>query len=84
MSFGKKVGIINSSRTPFVKSHTRYKDKANQDLLGAALADLVNKSHLQGKLLGDVIAGAIMNHPFDWNLAREVVLGSAYQQTLLD
>ena len=76
MSLGKKVAILGSSRTPFVKSQTHYLGKSNQDLLGAALAGLINNTHLQGKLLGDVIAGAVINHPFDWNLAREVVLGS--------
>lgn len=76
MSFGKRVAIIASSRTPFVKSQTLYLGKSNQDLLSAVLHDLVNKEQLQGKLLGDLVAGAVMNHPFDWNLAREVVLGS--------
>ena len=76
MSFKKKVAILNSSRTPFVKSHTHYLGKSNQDLLGAALDDLIQKTHIQGQLLGDVIAGAVINHPFDWNLAREAVLGS--------
>lgn len=76
MSFKKKVAIINSSRTPFVKSQTVYLGKSNQDLLGAALNDLVHKTQIQGQILGDVIAGAVINHPFDWNLAREVVLGS--------
>jgi len=76
MSFGKKVAILGGSRTPFVKSQTIYIGKSNQDLLGAALSDLVAKTNLNGKLLGDLVAGAVMNHPFDWNLAREVVLGS--------
>ncbi|MCW8445260.1 acetyl-CoA C-acetyltransferase [Fluoribacter gormanii] len=76
MSFKEKVAILGSSRTPFVKSQTHYLGKSNQDLLGAALADLINKTKIQGELLGDFIAGAIMNHPFDWNLARETVLGS--------
>ena len=76
MSFGKKVAILNSSRTPFVKSQTQYTGISNQELLGTALTDLINKTHIQGKLLGDLIAGAVMNHPFDWNLAREAVLGS--------
>lgn len=76
MSFKKKVAIISSSRTPFVKSQTYYQGKSNQDLLGAALNDLVYKTHIEGQLLGDVIAGAVINHPFDWNLARETVLGS--------
>lgn len=72
----RKVAIINGSRTPFVKSMTNYQGTSNQDLLSAALNDLVSKNKLQGKLLGDVITGSVMNHPFDWNLAREVVLGS--------
>ncbi len=55
---------------------TTFLGSSNQDLLTAAMNDLVAKNNLEGKLLGDVITGAVMNHPFDWNLAREVVLGS--------
>ena len=72
----RKVAIINGSRTPFVKSMTNYQGASNQDLLGAAFNDLVKKNKLEGKHLGDVVAGTVMNHPFDWNLTREVVLGS--------
>lgn len=72
----KKVAIINGSRVPFVKSMTNYQGASNQDLLSTAFNDLVQKNHLEGKLIGDVIAGTVMNHPFDWNLTREVVLGS--------
>lgn len=46
------------------------------DLLSTAFNDLVAKNKLEGKELGEVVMGAIMNHPFDWNLSREVVLGS--------
>lgn len=77
MSFSNKVAILGSSRTPFVKSQTHYLGKSNQDMLGAALADLIHKTKIEGELLGDFIAGAIMNHPLDWNLSRETVLGSA-------
>jgi acetyl-CoA C-acetyltransferase len=76
MSFKHKVAIINGSRTPFVKSMQNYQGASNQDLLSSAFNHLVQKCHLEGKLLGDVIAGTVMNHPFDWNLSREVVLGS--------
>ena len=76
MSFQRKVAIINGSRTPFVKSMTNYQGASNQDLLTAAVNDLVAKTKIGGQLLGDVIAGTVMNHPFDWNLTREVVLGS--------
>jgi acetyl-CoA C-acetyltransferase len=76
MSFKHKVAIINGSRTPFVKSMQNYQGASNQDLLSTAFNDLVDKCHLEGKILGDFIAGTVMNHPFDWNLSREVVLGS--------
>ncbi len=72
----KKVAIISGSRTPFVKSMTHFQGSSNQDLLSSALNDLVSKTRLEGKILGDVILGTVMNHPFDWNLSREVVLGS--------
>jgi acetyl-CoA C-acetyltransferase len=72
----RKVAIITGSRTPFVKSMANYQGSSNQDLLSAAFNALVKKTNLKGKLLGDVIAGTVMNHPFDWNLTREVVLGS--------
>lgn len=72
----RKVAIIAGSRTPFVKSMSSYQGESNQNLLSAAFNDLVKKTNLRGKLLGDVIAGTVMNHPFDWNLTREVVLGS--------
>lgn len=72
----KKVAIIDGSRTPFVKSMTHFQGASNQDLLSTAIDDLVSKTRLEGKTLGDVILGTVMNHPFDWNLSREVVLGS--------
>jgi acetyl-CoA C-acetyltransferase len=72
----KKVAIISGSRTPFVKSMTHYQGASNYDLMTAATDDLIQKTKIEGKLLGDFIAGTVMNHPFDWNLTREVVLGS--------
>jgi len=72
----KKVAILSGSRIPFVKSMTSYQGQSNQMMLTAVMDDLVKKNHLEGKLIGDVIAGTVMNHPFDFNLTREVVMGS--------
>jgi acetyl-CoA C-acetyltransferase len=72
----KKVAIIHGSRIPFVKSLGAYQGLTNQDLLTEVMQDLVKKTKIEGEVLGDVITGTVMNHPFDWNLAREVVLGS--------
>jgi acetyl-CoA C-acetyltransferase len=76
MAFARKVAVIDGKRIPFVKSLGTYLGLSNQDLLSATLNALVKTNKLEGKLLGDVITGTVMNHPFDWNLGREVVLGS--------
>lgn len=76
MAFARKVAVIDGKRIPFVKSLGTYLGLSNQDLLATTLDALVKTNGLEGKLLGDVITGTVMNHPFDWNLGREVVLGS--------
>src|SRR5690242_11818581 len=73
----RPVYISGSNRTPFVKSMTTYVDVTTQELMTAALQGLVDKMHLSGKTLGDVALGAVMNSSFNWNLARECVLGSS-------
>ncbi len=72
----RKVAILGGVRTPFVKSLTSYRQVTNKELLTETLHQLVKKYHLEGELLGDVISGSVMLHPFDWNLTREAVLGS--------
>lgn len=76
MAFARKVAVIDGKRIPFVKSLGVYLGLSNQDLLTTTVNALVKNNKLEGKLLGDVITGTVMNHPFDWNLGREVVLGS--------
>lgn len=73
----RPVYVAGGSRTPFVKSLTDYSDVSTQTLMTAALQSLVSKLHLDGKIIGDVALGALMNSPSNWNLARECVLGSA-------
>lgn len=68
--------VIGSSRTPFYKSMTQYKDVSLQDLMTAALQDLVSKLHLDGEILGDVALGAVISSSENWNLSRECVLGT--------
>lgn len=72
----RKVAILAGKRTPFVKSMSDYLGYSNYDLLSHAFNSLVKDQKLQGKELGDFISGSVMNHPFDWNLSREVILGS--------
>jgi acetyl-CoA C-acetyltransferase len=71
-----RVAIIGGTRIPFVKSFKEYSRTTNQEMLTTALQGLVKKYELNGKLLGDVALGVIMNSSLDWNLSREVVLGT--------
>ncbi len=72
----KRVAIIGGSRIPFVKSFKEYSRTTNQEMLTASVQAVVNKYKLGGKLLGDVALGAVMTSSLDWNLTREVVLGT--------
>lgn len=72
----QKVAIVGGQRIPFVKSFNEYSRTSNQEMLTACVQALVNKFGLKGKRLGDVALGAIMNNSLDWNLSREVVLGT--------
>ena len=45
-------------------------------MLTAAIDGLVDRFGLEGERLGEVVAGAVLKHSRDFNLARESVLGS--------
>lgn len=72
----RKVAVIGGVRIPFVKSFKEYSRISNQEMLTASVQATVNRFKLNGKLVGDVALGAILTFPSDWNLAREVVLGT--------
>ena len=72
----RKVAIIGGNRIPFARSNTVYADASNQEMLTAALDGLVERFGLEGEQVGEFVAGAVLKHSRDFNLAREVVLGS--------
>src|SRR5688572_16409585 len=71
-----RVAIIGGNRIPFARSNGPYATASNQDMFTAVLDGLVSRFNLQGERLGEVVAGAVLKHSRDFNLAREVVLGS--------
>ncbi|MEW2066885.1 acetyl-CoA C-acetyltransferase [Streptomyces sp. NPDC007346] len=73
----RRVAVIGGSRTPFARSDGPYATASNQDLLTAALGGLVERYGLAGQRVGEFVAGAVLKHSRDFNLARETVLGSA-------
>ena len=72
----RKVAIIGGQRIPFGRSMSKYNGVKNYDLLSVPIQALVKKYNLTGKELGEVVTGAVMKHPTEWNLAREVTMGS--------
>ncbi len=72
----QRVAILGGVRTPFARSHSVYAGTDNQELLTAALRALVDRFRLQNQRLGDVIAGAVIKHPKDFNLTRESLLST--------
>ena len=72
----RRVAIIGGIRIPFVRSFKEYARTGNQEMLTYTIDGIVKKFNLKGKRLGDVSLGAVMTSSIEWNLAREVVLGT--------
>jgi acetyl-CoA C-acetyltransferase len=70
----RKVAIVGSARIPFARGHTAYGDETNLSMLSTALKGLVDKYNLKGEKIDEVMAGAVINHSRDFNLAREAAL----------
>jgi acetyl-CoA C-acetyltransferase len=70
----RPVAIVGSARIPFARSFGAYADETNRSLLAGALAALADRFGLRAESIGEVVAGAVIKHPRDWNLAREAAL----------
>ncbi|MFV0134338.1 acetyl-CoA C-acetyltransferase [Streptomyces sp. HMX87] len=74
----RRVAIVGGARIPFARSDGPYATASNQEMLTAALDGLVERFGLHGPgAVGEFVAGAVLKHSRDFNLARETVLGSA-------
>ncbi|MDJ1133806.1 acetyl-CoA C-acetyltransferase [Streptomyces iconiensis] len=74
----RRVAVVGGSRVPFARADGPYATCSNQDMLTAALDGLVERYGLQGeRAVDEFVAGAVLKHTRDFNLARETVLGSA-------
>ncbi|MGJ9412489.1 acetyl-CoA C-acetyltransferase [Aeromicrobium sp. CF4.19] len=72
----RRVAVIGGNRIPFARSNTVYGGVSNQEMLTAAVDGLVDRFGLEGERAGELVAGAVLKHSRDFNLAREAVLGS--------
>lgn len=75
--FPRRVAVIGGSRIPFARSDGPYATASDQQMLTAALDALADRFGLeQPRAVGEFVAGAVLKHSRDFNLARETVLGS--------
>ncbi len=81
MTETRKVAVVAGNRIPFARQDKTYRHASNSDMLTAALNGLVDRTGLGGQELGEVVAGAVLKHARDWNMVREVVLGSKLAPT---
>ncbi|MFJ9179084.1 acetyl-CoA C-acetyltransferase [Streptomyces sp. NPDC102360] len=73
----RRVAVVAGNRIPFARSDGPYATASNQDMLTAALDGLVGRMKLhEPGAVGEFVAGAVLKHSRDFNLARETVLGS--------
>ena len=76
MNSSRRVAVLGGIRIPFARQNGPYARASNQDMLTATLDALAAKFGIEGELLGEVAAGAVLKHSRDFNLTRESVLGS--------
>jgi len=74
----RRVAIIGGSRIPFCRAYTGYADETNLSMLSTALGGLADKYGLRGEKIDEVMAGAVLNHSKDFNLAREATLDAGF------
>ncbi|MEV6024572.1 acetyl-CoA C-acetyltransferase [Streptomyces sp. NPDC052036] len=74
----RRVAVLDGSRLPFARSDGPYATAGNQEMLTAVVDALVRRHGLRAPgAVGELVAGAVLKHSRDFNLARETVLGSA-------
>lgn len=74
----RKVAIVGSARIPFARGHTAYTEETNLSMLATVLGGLADKFGLKGQKIDEVMAGAVIGHSRDFNLAREATLDAGY------
>jgi acetyl-CoA acyltransferase len=71
---GRRVAIVAGVRTPFVKSGTLFKSIGAIDLGKLAVAELLQRTNIDGKEVQAVVFGTVVPNVQAPNIAREVSL----------
>lgn len=78
MTETRKVAIVGSARIPFARGNTAYVEETNLSMLGTVLSGLADKYGLKGEKIDEVMAGAVIGHSRDFNIAREATLDAGF------
>jgi acetyl-CoA acyltransferase len=71
---GRRVAIVAGVRTPFTKAGTAFKSISATDLGKLCVAELLQRSNLDGKEVGALVFGTVIPSVVAPNIAREVSL----------
>ncbi|MCF6343508.1 MAG: acetyl-CoA C-acyltransferase, partial [Devosiaceae bacterium] len=74
----RKIAIIGGARIPFCRAYSGYAGETNLTMLSTALGGLADKYGLRGEKIDEVMAGAVIAHSKDFNLAREATLDAGF------
>jgi acetyl-CoA C-acetyltransferase len=75
------AAILGGLRIPFCRQNTAYTDLGNLALGTEVVSRMVDRFGLKGVELGELAFGAVLKHSRDWNLAREIALGTGLAHT---
>lgn len=75
------AAVLGGLRIPFCRQNSAYTDLGNLALGTEVVQRLVERFELKGTELGELAFGAVLKHSRDWNLAREIALGSGLART---
>lgn len=71
---GRRVAIIAGVRTPFARAGTSLKDMSAIELGKRAVAELIQRTNLDGDLVEAIVYGTVVQSVIAPNIAREVSL----------
>ena len=74
VSPGRRVAIVAGLRTPFARAGTTLKSLSAVELGKRAVAELIQRSEIDGKLVDAVVYGTVVPSVLAPNIAREVSL----------
>lgn len=71
---GRRVAIVAGVRTPFARAGTAFKDLSAIDLGKRCVAELIQRTDLEGDLVEAIVYGTVVPSVLAPNIAREISL----------